>query len=65
MFLESAGRHGDSIALRRHSCGGIGLQDSFEEFHQVVPDYVRARDELQWMPSSTFRSPLRLELATH
>jgi hypothetical protein len=35
----------------------------FEELHQVVPDYERMDEELEWMPSSTFRSPLRLRLA--
>ena len=33
------------------------------EFHQVVPAYHRVDDRLQWMPSSTFRSPLVLQLA--
>jgi hypothetical protein len=28
----------------------------------VVPNYTRVADQLPWMPSSTFRSPLVLEL---
>jgi cytochrome P450 len=36
---------------------------AFEEFHKVVPDYGRSGPPLAWMPSSTFRSPLRLDLA--
>ena len=48
--------------------GGIeGKQNPTEdygidEFHKVVPDYSRVADQLPWMPSSTFRSPLVLEL---
>jgi hypothetical protein len=29
----------------------------------VVPDYTRTEQRLNWMPSSTFRSPLRLAFA--
>lgn len=51
-----------------HACLGteiarLGVKIAFEEFHQVVPDYQRVQAQLSWMPSSTFRSPLRLELA--
>ena len=51
-----------------HACLGteiarLGVKIAFEEFHQVVPDYRRVQAELAWMPSSTFRSPLRLALA--
>ena len=51
-----------------HACLGtaiarLSVKIAFEELHQVVPDYRRVPDELAWMPSSTFRSPLRLELA--
>ena len=35
---------------------------AIDEFHKVVPTYRRADGELPWMPSATFRSPLRLEL---
>ena len=50
-----------------HACLGatVGRMASaiaFEEFHKVVPDYGRDGRELGWMPSSTFRSPLRLDL---
>ena len=51
-----------------HACLGtsiarLAVKIAFEELHQVVPDYKRVREHLAWMPSSTFRSPLRLELA--
>ncbi len=51
-----------------HACLGtaiarISVKAAFEEFHKVVPDYRRVQDQLPWMPSSTFRSPLRLDLA--
>jgi cytochrome P450 len=51
-----------------HACLGsaiarLALKIAMEEFHAVVPDYVRVQEQLPWMPSSTFRSPLRLELA--
>jgi hypothetical protein len=32
-----------------------------EAFHKVVPEYRRVDDNPPWMPSATFRSPLRLE----
>jgi hypothetical protein len=35
---------------------------AFEEFHKAFPRYERMQDQLAWMPSSTFRSPLALEL---
>ncbi|MBB4199868.1 cytochrome [Rhodoblastus sphagnicola] len=51
-----------------HACLGnaiarLALNIAMEEFHAVVPDYARVQEQLPWMPSSTFRSPLRLELA--
>jgi hypothetical protein len=36
---------------------------AMEEFHKVVPEYARVQEQLPWMPWSTFRSPLRLDLA--
>jgi hypothetical protein len=33
-----------------------------EEFNAVFPDYHRAEENPPWMPSSTFRSPMRLML---
>jgi cytochrome P450 len=53
-----------------HACLGasiarIATKIAFEEFHKVVPSYSRVTDQLPWMPSSTFRSPLALELAVH
>ena len=51
-----------------HACLGtaiarLAVKIAFEEFHRVVPDYRREADQLPWMPSSTFRSPLVLNLA--
>ena len=51
-----------------HACLGtaiarLAVKIAFEEFHRVVPRYRRVADQLAWMPSSTFRSPLVLNLA--
>jgi cytochrome P450 len=51
-----------------HACLGtaiarLAVKIAFDEFHQAVPDYRRVQEPLAWMPSSTFRSPTRLELA--
>lgn len=51
-----------------HLCLGTAIarmasKIAMTEFHQVVPAYHRVDDRLQWMPSSTFRSPLVLQLA--
>ena len=51
-----------------HACLGtaiarMAVRIAFEEFHKVQPEYRRLQDRLNWMPSSTFRSPLTLELA--
>lgn len=53
-----------------HACLGtaiarLAVKIAFDEFHRVVPDYHRVQQQLPWMPSSTFRSPLQLELAVH
>ena len=53
-----------------HACLGtsvarLATRIAFEEFHKVAPRYARVADQLAWMPSSTFRSPLALELAVH
>jgi cytochrome P450 len=53
-----------------HACLGTAIARlaarlAMEEFHQVVPKYQRVDNDLTWMPSSTFRSPLKLELAVH
>jgi hypothetical protein len=47
------------------SVARIATKIAFEEFHKMVPNYSRVADQLPWMPSSTFRSPLALELAVH
>ena len=51
-----------------HACLGtaiarLSVKIAMEEFHAAIPDYVRVAEQLPWMPSSTFRSPLRLDLA--
>jgi cytochrome P450 len=51
-----------------HACLGsaiarIAIRIAVEEFHAVAPEYQRVETDLPWMPSSTFRSPLRLKLA--
>ena len=53
-----------------HACLGtaiarLAVKIAFEEFHRVVPRYHAVADQLPWMPSSTFRSPLVLALAVH
>ena len=53
-----------------HACLGtaiarLSVKIAFDEFHRVVPQYRRVQAQLPWMPSSTFRSPTRLELSTH
>jgi hypothetical protein len=52
-----------------HACLGatiarLGSKIAMEELHKVAPNYRRAEENLPWMPSSTFRSPLRLNLTT-
>ena len=49
-----------------HACLGATIARlatviAMDEFHKVVPEYHRVDDKLPWMPSATFRSPLRLE----
>jgi cytochrome P450 len=50
-----------------HACLGsaiarMAVKIAMEEFHKVIPTYRRVETELAWMPSSTFRSPMRLDL---
>jgi len=50
-----------------HACLGtmiarLAVKTAMEEFHKIVPDYRRAADQLPWIPSSTFRSPMRPDL---
>ena len=50
-----------------HACLGTAVarmatKIAFEEFHKAFPKYTRVADQLAWMPSSTFRSPMRLLL---
>jgi cytochrome P450 len=51
-----------------HACLGaaiarMAVKIAFEEFLARVPDFERVEDDLPWMPSTTFRSPMRLVLA--
>lgn len=51
-----------------HACLGtsiarLSVKIAFDEFHRVVPNFRRVQPDLAWMPSSTFRSPMVLELA--
>jgi cytochrome P450 len=51
-----------------HACLGamvarMAVRIIFEEFLQAFPDFSRVQQQLPWMPSTTFRSPMRLELA--
>ena len=51
-----------------HACLGtaiarLSVKVAFDELHKVIPEYRRVHDQLDWIPSSTFRSPMRLELA--
>ncbi len=51
-----------------HACLGtaiarLSVKIAFEEFHPAFPDYRRVQEQLAWMPSSTIRSPLVLNLA--
>ena len=50
-----------------HACLGatiarLSITIAMDELHKVVPDYHRVEDNPPWMPSSTFRSPMRLLL---
>lgn len=51
-----------------HSCIGamiarLAIRIIFEEFLLQFPDFSRVDPTLEWMPSTTFRSPLQLRLA--
>lgn len=53
-----------------HACLGTAIarlacKIAFEEFFKRYPDFSRTGDALPWMPSSTFRSPMRLELSVN
>ena len=50
-----------------HTCIGmliarLSVRILFEEMLRRYPDFERTQETLDWMPSSTFRSPLRLDL---
>jgi cytochrome P450 len=51
-----------------HACLGamvarMAVRIIFEEFLQAHPRFERVQQQLPWMPSTTFRSPMKLELA--
>ena len=51
-----------------HACLGamvarMAVRIIFEEFLQAFPDFSRVQQQLPWMPSTTFRSPMRLDFA--
>ncbi len=53
-----------------HACLGamtarIAIGIVFEEFLARFPAFTRVDSTLQWMPSTTFRSPLKLRFAIH
>jgi len=53
-----------------HACLGsmvarMAVRILFEEFLKVYPEFSRLEQTLPWMPSTTFRSPMRLELVIH
>jgi len=53
-----------------HACLGamvarMAVKIIFEEFLKAFPEFSRVQRELPWMPSTTFRSPMRLDLAIH
>ena len=53
-----------------HACLGamvarMAVKIIFEEFLRAFPDFRRTQRELPWMPSTTFRSPMRLDLAVN
>ena len=53
-----------------HSCLGamiarVATTITFEELLKRFPRFERVRETLDWIPSSTFRSPLKLELAVN
>jgi cytochrome P450 len=50
-----------------HACLGsaiarMAVKIAMDEFHKAIPQYSRIQEQLAWMPSSTFRSPMRLDL---
>lgn len=51
-----------------HACLGsmvarLAIKVLFEEFLKEFPNFTRVEKDLPWMPSSTFRSPMRLQFA--
>lgn len=51
-----------------HACLGTSIarlacQIAFEEFLARFPEFERVQDELPWVPSSNFRSPMELRLS--
>jgi len=50
-----------------HACLGTAIarmacKIAFEEFLRSFPEFTRAQENLPWVPSSNFRSPMKLDL---
>jgi cytochrome P450 len=53
-----------------HACLGamvarMAVKIFFDEFLKAFPGFSRTQRELPWMPSTTFRSPMQLQLSIH
>jgi hypothetical protein len=53
-----------------HACLGamvarMSVKIIFEEFLKAYPEFSRVQQQLPWMPSTTFRSPMQLDIAVH
>lgn len=53
-----------------HACLGsmvarMAVRIMFEEFLAAFPEFGRVHQQLRWIPSTTFRSPMRLDLEIH
>jgi cytochrome P450 len=46
-----------------NSTARLVTRSAFEELMRRVPEFTLVTDRLPWLPSSTFRSPLRMEVA--
>lgn len=44
------------------SIGRLAVKLAFEEFMKAVPEFTPTGEDIAWIPSTTFRSPVRLNL---